>query len=209
MHKQKGIVKLSYSIGEWLILLLKLQGLWVFFTLKGALIFGIFPATATIIQLYQHYFSGEALPNELYGWFTKTFKKNFLPINTVSFLHLFLLLILWVDLRISSRFLQNNLIHFFLIFLFICALFISLYLLPVAIYYRLSYFNYLKQACLLMLVSIPQTIAILLGTFCVTLLATFLPILIFTGLIPLLLYPLSWFTYQAIVTVELLKKEDY
>ena len=40
----KGLVKTSYTVGEFLLTLIKLQFYWIVFTLKGGIILGIFPS---------------------------------------------------------------------------------------------------------------------------------------------------------------------
>lgn len=119
-----------------------------------------------------------------------------------------LLLFLWLELRISSTFIQNSLIHFFLLLLFISALLISLYLLPVYLRYDLTLLHYFKQAVILMVISVPQTIAMILGILVTTIILTFLPILLVIGFVPFFLFPNSWFSFQAIQRSEsLLIKE--
>nr|WP_232845293.1 hypothetical protein [Enterococcus innesii] len=135
-------------------------------------------------------------------------KKNFRRANQLGAMQVGLLLFLWLELRISSTFIQNSLLHFFLLLLFISALLISLYLLPVYLRYDLPLLHYFKQAVILMVISVPQTIAMILGILVTTIILTFLPILLVIGFVPFFLFPNSWFSFQAIQRSEsLLIKE--
>ena len=52
MPTSNAFYDLSYRLGTFLILLLKLQFFWLLTLLKGGIIFGFFPATATIFQVF-------------------------------------------------------------------------------------------------------------------------------------------------------------
>lgn len=206
MKQSRGLFDLSYRLGDYLLMVIRLHFLWFFFVLRGGIIFGFFPATATVIRYFFELFAKKPLPAELYSWFKQQTAKNFWRSNQLGLLQMAILL-LWIELRISSTFLQNAFLHFGLTVLFISGLLISFYLLPVFVRYHLPFWVYFRNAFLLMIVSVPQTIAMILGVFLVTFAATFLPILLFIAFIPLLLWPISWFAYQAIQKTELLTNE--
>lgn len=204
MKQSRGLFDLSYRLGDYLLVVIRLHVLWFFFVLRRGIIFGFFPATAAVIRYFFELFAKKPLPAELYRWFKQQTAKNFWRSNQLGWLQIAILLLLWIELRISSTFLQNVFLHFGLTVLFISSLLISFYLLPVFVRYHLPFWAYFKNAFLLMIVSVPQTIAMILGVFLVTFAATFLPILLFIAFIPLLLWPISWFSYQAIQKTELL-----
>nr|WP_232846033.1 hypothetical protein [Enterococcus innesii] len=60
-----------------------------------------------------------------------------------------------------------------------------------------------------MVISVPQTIAMILGILVTTIILTFLPILLVIGFVPFFsFFPNSWFSFQAIQRSEsLLIKE--
>jgi len=203
MKQSRGLFDLSYRLGDYLLMVIRLHFLWFFFVLRGGIIFGFFPATATVIRYFFKLFAKKLLPAELYNWFKQQTAKNFWRSNQLGLLQMAILLLLWIELRISSTFLQNAFLHFGLTVLFISGLLISFYLLPVFVRYHLPFWVYFRNAFLLMIVSVPQTIAMILGVFLVTFAATFLPILLFIAFIPLLLWPISWFAYQAIQKTEI------
>lgn len=207
MKETNGIYHVSYQVGDWLLHCLKLQLLWFYWVFRYGIFLGIFPATATIIQAFFDSFQKKERPASLKTWFKTIVKKNFRRANQLGAMQAGLLLFLWLELRISSTFIQNSLIHFFLLLLFISALLISLYLLPVYLRYDLTLLHYFKQAILLMVISVPQTIAMILGILVTTIILTFLPILLVIGFVPFFLFPSSWFSFQAIQRSESLMKE--
>ena len=95
--------------------------------------------------------------------------------------------------------LANAFLHFGLTVLFISGLLIS-FLFAAGLCPLPSSFLGLFQECVsfLMIVSVPQNDCHDLRCVLVTFAATFLPILLFIAFIPLLLWPISWFAYQAI-----------
>ncbi|MFT0130615.1 YesL family protein [Candidatus Enterenecus avicola] len=208
MKQSNGLYHVSYQVGEWLLHCLKLQFLWFYWVLRYGIFLGIFPATATIIQAFFDSFQKKGRPAALKPWFRTVVKKNFRRANQLGAMQVGLLLFLWLELRISSTIIQNSLLHFFLLLLFISALLISLYLLPVYLRYDLPLLHYFKQAVILMVISVPQTIAMILGILVTTIILTFLPILLVIGFVPFFLFPNSWFSFQAIQRSEsLLIKE--
>ena len=184
MKQSNGLYHVSYQVGEWLLHCLKLQFLWFYWVLRYGIFLGIFPATATIIQAFFDSFQKKGRPAALKPWFRTVVKKNFRRANQLGAMQVGLLLFLWLELRISSTFIQNSLLHFFLLLLFISALLISLYLLPVYLRYDLPLLHYFKQAVILMVISVPQTIAMILGILVTTIILTFLPILLVIGFVP-------------------------
>ena len=192
----------SYSFGELLINFLKLQFFWFFFCLRGFLLLGIFPACATVIKSFFYFFEHREFPVYFYQWFLAEYRQNFKQTNQLGFIQLFICGLLWFDLRISERFIQNNFIHFGLILLFVLTLLTAIYLFPTFLRYNLSFLQYFKQAFFLVISSLVESAAIILGVFVAVVIATFFPVLIIAASIPLILFPLSWFSFQAMQKIE-------
>lgn len=202
MEENKQLYRFSYQLGDWLFLFIKLQVFCLLFMIKGGIVLGIFPAITTVMQYFLLIFQKKERPHQLYFWFKDTYKSNFKAVNQLGYILFFSVLFLWIDLRISSAFLQNSLLHVVLTLFLLLTVLIGIYLFPVYLRYNLSYVQYFKCACMLMIISIPQTIAIILGLCIASLIATFLPILVVTAFIPMLIFPISWFSFQAIMRAE-------
>lgn len=198
MEENKQLYRFSYRLGDWLLSLIKLQFFCLFFIIRGGVLFGIFPAITTVMHYFLLTFQKKETGPALYPWFKNTYKSHFLKTNQLALILCGMVGFLWVDLRISGAFVQNSLIHFVLTVFLIMALLTGVYLFPVYLRYSLSYLHYFKVAFLLMMISLPQTIAIILGIFVASVIATFFPILVVTAFIPMVIFPISWFTFQAI-----------
>lgn len=202
MEKQSGILKGTYSLGQMILYLIKLQGLWFLFTLRGGIIFGIFPATTAVFDALLYYFKEKAYPSKTYDFFKESYKKNFRIPNFLGYIQLVVMLILWLDLRVAGQLMKNRWVHFGLIILFTVALLIGLYLFPAYLRYEMKPIYYFKQSVLLLISNIVETLAILLGMFVALAIATFFPILLLIASVPMLIFPVCWFSYQAMLKIE-------
>lgn len=200
--KQNGMVKVTYSLGEFLINLMKLQAFWLFGTLKGGIIFGIFPATATVMQAFFVLFEKKELTPHLFPWFNEQYKHNFKRSNILGFIENAVLAVLWIDVRVAGQLLKNQAAHLALLVFFVFALLVGLFLFPAFLRYELKTFNYFKQAFFIVISSFVETLAMVIGIAVVTVLSTVFPILLLVALIPLFLFPISWFSLQAMRKIE-------
>lgn len=112
MKQTNGIYHVSYQVGDWLLHCLKLQLLWFYWVFRYGIFLGIFPATATIIQAF--FDSFQKGTTSVFEDLVQNYReKNFRRANQLGAMQAGLLLFLWLELRISSTFIQNSLIHFF------------------------------------------------------------------------------------------------
>lgn len=202
MNNPNGLYKASYTLGEQLVFFVKLHIFWLFFSLKGALILGVFPASATVIQALIYSFDKKEIPPHLYQWFSLHYKENFKQANQLGFIYAVIVGILWLDVRVAGSLIKNPVIHTILIVFFASGILLGLHLFPCFIRYELRLRDYFKQSFLLMISSIPQTIAIIVGVFVATAASTFFPILVPLAAVPLFMLPISFFSFQAMQKVE-------
>ena len=94
MKQSRGLFDLSYRLGDYLLMVIRLHFLWFFFVLRGGIIFGFFPATATVIRYFFELFAKKPLPAELYSWFKQQTAKNFWRSNQLGLLQMAILLLL-------------------------------------------------------------------------------------------------------------------
>ncbi len=200
--KQKGMIKATYNLGEFLIALVKLQFFWWYGVLKGGILLGVFPATSAVISLFFQFFQTKEFSSQLFVDFKKSYQVAFKKTNLLGFIQTFILAVLWLDIRVAGQLLQNQLIHLFLLIFFVFSLLVGVFLFPVYLRYELSCLNYFKQAFFLMIASIVETIAIGAGIAVVTAITTIFPILMLIAAVPLLLLPISWFSLQAMKKIE-------
>lgn len=199
----KNLTEKSYHIGEFLLELVQLQMYWLLFSLKGGIILGVFPATATVVQYFLYKFEEKPLEEaSLYQWFNIQFKQSFKVTNQLGWISTVVLLVLRIDLQVSRYFIQNKGVHFLLLFLLVLVLGTNLYLFPSYLRYQLTFFQYFKQAFFLFLSTIPETIAMIVGIFLLTMVNVLLPILTVVALVPLFVLPITWFAYRGMLKIE-------
>lgn len=202
MPTSNHFFELSYRSGNGLILLFKLQLLWLIIVLQGGIIFGIFPATATVMQFFLATWTTNEAPPMLRLWFIRTAKQNYWMVNCLGYFHSGLLLFLLIDLKISRELIQNAFLHFILIVLLISVILAVFYLFPTLLRYHLSFIHYFLRAFLLIVISPFQTLAMIISLFLTSVLLIYLPILFFFVSIPMLLFPISYFAYQGMEKAE-------
>lgn len=204
---KNDLMEINYRFGQWLLKLLQIQYYWLGYTLKGLIIGGLFPATATVFYLFHLWFENtQGRDFRISDVFQEQFKRTFKGSNVLGYLTSFALILLWSNLQISKHFIQSPLLHYLLVLLLLLTLGTLLYLFPVYVRYELPCVYYFRQAFLLLLLNLLPTLAMLIGFFLVIGVMTFIPILlVFTG-VPLLILPISWFALVAIKKTESAKE---
>lgn len=208
MPTSNTFYNLSYRLGTFLIYLLKLQFLWLLTLLKGGIIFGFFPATAAIFQFFLCLFMNKEIPQELASWYKETAKQQFKASNQLGFSYYGTLLFLWFDLRIAVYFLRQSFIHLSLLLFLGLFILAGFYLLPVFLRYQLSFSQYFTRVFLLMFLNPFQTLAIVVSSILTSALIFWCPIFCFLA-IPLFLFPISFFTFQAMQRGEKLARNRH
>lgn len=197
----KGLVKTSYTVGEFLLTLIKLQFYWIVFTLKGGIILGIFPATALVIDYYLQSFNHTPFTLS-YQSLNQKWRAYLKETNILGYLMTGVLAVLYLDLRISQHFIGSTFLHFFLIFLLCLAFGTFLYVLPSYLRYDMPTLQHIKQAFFLLIANILDVVAMLLGVMIVTGVFVLLPILSIVGFMPLLALPVAWFSLISMKKIE-------
>lgn len=198
----KGLVKTSYTVGEFLLTLIKLQFYWIVFTLKGGIILGIFPATALVIDYYLQSFNHTPFTLS-YQSLNQKWRAYLKETNILGYLMTGVLAVLYLDLRISQHFIGSTFLHFFLIFLLCLAFGTFLYVLPSYLRYEMPTLQHIKQAFFLLIANILDVVAMLLGVMIVTGVFVLLPILSIVGFMPLLALPVAWFSLISMKKIEI------
>ncbi|MHC5249046.1 YesL family protein [Enterococcus sp. LJL90] len=198
----ENLARGSVRIGELILFVAKLQLFWVVSVLRLGIITGIFPSTAAVLEyFYKGFRDLEAVAILKEKAFFAVSKGHFKGANYLGFISVLIGLILYLDWRISSVFIENR---FFQIALFI---FVSLvvmtliYLLPCYVRYQMPLKDYFKQAFFLMLCSIPNSFAIFLGSTLIIMLFMMFPVFSLAP-VPMLMLPTAWFSHQAMLRLE-------
>ncbi|NKC68110.1 YesL family protein [Vagococcus fluvialis] len=200
MKDLRGIIKLSYVIGQILIQGVMYQLYFLLYALRGVIVLGVFPSLAAVFQsLYNQLRHGENVKREN---FEEYYKGYFKIANQLGYTYLAILGFLWFDLRVSGTFIHSTVLHFILLVFFVFALGTSLYVFPSLCRYELTYKQYLQRSVILFLSNLVGTLAMLVGVFAGTFLVTLFPILLFVATVPIYVLPLIWFGMQGMERAE-------
>lgn len=165
--ESKGLFGKYYRFSEIVLKLVLIQGLWVAFTLCGAIILGIVPATIGMFTVVRKWMMGEENNRTLIKVFWNAFRKDFRRANAIGlvlFLVSFLLYMNFSILRLTEGFIYL----FLLIGLFtISILFFILliYIFPVYVHFELKFFQYFTLSLLLGISSPIYTLLAVFGCF--------------------------------------------
>lgn len=180
-------MKMFQHVTEWILRLIWTNLLWIGFTLFGLVLFGIMPATVALFTVTRRWTRKE-LDFSVWDVFKETYFKEWKDSNKIGIVFLIISFVLSVDLRFASE--MDGLFSIFLYVFFIALtlLFIMtlVFFFPIYVHYTFSLKDYLKQSFIYSLVSIKETILIVIGVFLIGFLIYrtpgFIPFL--TGVLP-------------------------
>ncbi len=192
-----------YKVTEWVSRLVYVNILWIVFTIMGLGIFGIMPATISMLGIIKKWFDGKENV-EVFKEYWQIYKANFIKINIIGLIMFVIGLVLIIDLRyFNSLSGVHYLIIRYFIYLIIFLYFIDLiYIFPITIQYQLRKRDIIKNALFFGFLSPLETLQMILGLIGVTFLFRVLPSLLpFLGVsIPVLV--IIWASEKAIKKVE-------
>ncbi|WP_042462414.1 YesL family protein [Neobacillus dielmonensis] len=154
-----GMTNGIYRISEWIMRFAYLNILWLVFTLMGAIVFGIMPATTSVFVVVRKWIRGEPeIPifQNFWGNYRKSFAKTNL-IGVVLFVIGFIIYIDFVYLTASHGFHSIALLLAFIVTCFFYLL-LLMYIFPIFVHYDLKIPQYFKYALLFGLTNVTGTI---------------------------------------------------
>ena len=175
-----GLMGGFYRLSEWVMRLAYVNILWMIFTLLGAIVLGIGPATAGMFAVIRKMVMGDD-DISVFKIFWSTYRKEFKRANILTFLVVILGFILYFD----SRFFQSQegmffyLLRYFTLGLFIMYLLVLFYIFPLFAHYQMKILHYLRSALLFAFMQPIITILMVAGNYVVYRILMAIP-----GLIP-------------------------
>lgn len=195
------------SFGLWVYNIFMLQIYWILYSLKGFIIAGIFPAFGAVATVIYKIFQEKEINFDLKIEFKKAYESYFKKSNRIGYVLLLIFVFLYIDLRISQEFIQSFLLHNLLLLLVLIALSISVYTFTVMIRYDYDFKNIIKQSFYVSL-SVPTfTLAAIIGLILMGYFMISVPFVFYFFGIPLLLFPVIWFTYTGCLKAEERREE--
>ncbi|MDQ0231204.1 YesL family protein [Metabacillus malikii] len=151
------------KLGDWSLRLFILNLYWIFFTIAGLVMFGLFPATVALFTVTRKLlFEEKEVP--IFRSFYQAYKKEFIRANGFGLLWSVFGILLIIDLRVlyqlNTTFLHQSLL---IILYVIIALFVllSVYILPVYVHFNLKKLEYIKYSFVLLIGRPVQTILLI------------------------------------------------
>ncbi|KHF40530.1 membrane protein [Halalkalibacter okhensis] len=177
----QGIMGGFYRASEWVMRLAYINLLWILFTALGLVFFGIMPATVSMFTIIRKWFKGET-DTPIFKLFFATYKKEFMKSNLLFIFLFAIAYILYIDFQLLSQ--MGGIIQLILNAILIIVVFAYLimlaYIIPVYVHYDLKFFQYMKHALLIGVLSPVMTIVMAIVLFIGYYLFMYIP-----GLIPL------------------------
>lgn len=171
-----------YVVATWIYRLALVNLLWILFTLVGGIIIGVFPATIAMFSVARKWLMGETdVP--VFRTFKQTYKSDFIKGNLLGYLALMLGAVFFFNIKFYQSFEGISfLLNYVFVFLFLSFGSALLYLFPVFVHFKLSIFQYIKHAYMMILISPFWTLYLLVITFLLYYFTTqFLPLFVFFG----------------------------
>lgn len=209
MENQQKWMKNSLSFGYWLYNIFLLQVLPILYSLKGLIFLGIFPSIASSFHVFYQLFIEKRFDLSVQVEFKNFYQRYFWQTNKLGYILAGMASILFIDLYISSHYIQSLILHLFLLLLTGIYLVVASYLFTVFSRYDYQKLrNYFKQSFFIGLSCPVQSVAILLALVVVSYIFYYIPfILVFFGL-PVTFGAVSWFASQGILKAEQLSMDS-
>lgn len=167
-------------IFTWFSNLAYLNFLWMLSSLMGLLVLGVAPATSALFAVIRQLLRGEEQVSITKSFFSY-YRKDFWKVNGIFYVLVLVGTILLADLHFLFQ-MNTSLTAVLFLFLMVVSVFylmICLFIFPVFVHYKLSFFNYFKQAFFLSVTKPLYSIIITVSLVLAYLLLIFLKTLFF------------------------------
>ncbi len=163
--ESKGLIHKFYRFSEIVMKIALIQGLWVVFSLFGAILFGIMPATIAMFTVTRKWMMGDDNNRLLVKDFWGTFRKEFWRSNAIGLILFALSFLLYMNFSIM-RFTEGIIFIFLVIALFTLSILffiLLIYIFPVYVHLELNFFQYFTMSVLLGISSPIYTLVAVFG----------------------------------------------
>jgi uncharacterized membrane protein YesL len=197
------LVSVFYTICVWIFRFAYLNILWLLFTLAGAVVLGIFPATIAMFAVERRWIQGDS-EFTIFQQFWSAYKQEFVKINllgyTVTLLSALLVLNYFISASLNNAI--GDVLSWLLLGLLLLCTVAVIYIFPVYVHYDVKYLDYIKHAFVIGISSPLMSLLIVLSF-----LFYFYVVTIFPGILPLytgsiLSFAVMWFAHCAFSRIE-------
>lgn len=177
--------------------------LWIFFSLAGALILGVFPATTAMFAIIRQWLKGNTdLP--VFKTFWEFYKRDFWKSNLLGLYLIIITLLLYVDF-LFVQYNQDNLFSWTAIPFYVLGVIFTLlllYVFPAFVHFDLKVHQIIKNAFLLMLVNPVITLMIAICLASILIIMYLVPALLFIYGASAYAFITMWLCYTAFVRAQ-------
>ncbi|MEN2769015.1 YesL family protein [Ornithinibacillus xuwenensis] len=169
-----------YHILDWITKFAYVNVLWIFFTLVGGILFGLFPSTTAMFAITRDWLRGKTdIP--IFHSYWSYYKREFMNSNKLGIVIALMIVLIVVDFAYIQSIMNHDFpwiavplfasMLLFLLFMF--------YLFPAFVHYDISILPLLKNAFLIMLINPIHSFFILLCLVSIYFVMRFIPALFF------------------------------
>ncbi|WP_058306510.1 YesL family protein [Gracilibacillus massiliensis] len=194
---------------EGLIKLVYLNILWFFFSLLGAGIFGIVPASVTLCKLQKRWLE-EKYTRSITKEFWNYYKKHFFRSNGLAIIMLIIGGIIYFDLTFFMKMegLVPQMVSIMIFILSVWFMMTLIYIFPIYVSYQLKLLEYIKYAFIIGMLNPLKTVGIAVSLFGIVYLSLFYPQILFSVGISLTFFMIMIISLQAIDHVTVLQEKQ-
>ncbi|GAF66697.1 YesL family protein [Alkalihalobacillus trypoxylicola] len=197
-----GFIIAFYKFGEYFVLLLYLNFLWICFTLLGGVVFGWAPSTVAVLGVLREKLMDR--DPKVFSKFWQTYKQEFLKANGFGILLLIAAYMLFVNIRFFS--VESAFIFVFVRYAMIAIMVLvglmTLYVFPLMVQYETKLLRHIQNAMFMVVYKPIRTIFTVIACVVVSQILYIFPIFIpFFG-ISLFALVIMWTTYYTFLQVE-------
>ncbi|MCK0473590.1 YesL family protein [Halalkalibacter sp. APA_J-10(15)] len=202
-----GFITYFYRFGDYFMVLLYVNLLWICFTLLGGIIFGWAPSTTAMFAVLRKRIMEKNEP--IFSEFWKVYRQEFLRTNGLGFIALVVAYILAVNIQyfaVETAWLFVA-VRYMIIAIMIITAIMLLYVFPLLVHYETTLYNHIKNSLFLTIYQPIRTVVTVgLCLLVVQILAIFPVFIPFFG-VSLFAFVVMWTTYYTFRHVERRQKE--
>lgn len=156
--------KLFFEFCDWSWRFMKLNFLWMTFTILGGIVFGIMPATVATFYIMRKWMQQE-LETPMFTTFKEVYKKEFINTNKCGLVFMAIFIFLAIDLNILYNMdaMYSTVLYMVVMAVLFFVSIAFMYFFPTYVHFDLSIKGYIKNSFILSLISPKQTILMIVG----------------------------------------------
>ncbi|WP_245780723.1 YesL family protein [Gracilibacillus orientalis] len=201
-----------YYFAEFVLRVVYLNMLAITFSLLGLIFFGLFPAMTATFYIVRKWLTGYSDIKITKNFYT-VFKQEFFKSNGVGWLLTLIGLLLYINLTIADV-INHSLVqlsYFPILTIFVLFLFLCLFIIPIYIHFRSSFFSVLKHAFLLLFISPLNTVLMLItvSMFCMMMktIPGFIPVCGLSGFVLIVMH-FSLKTFEKVTLIQEIERKE-